>query len=249
MATSDWQAAAALLRQGIEQLALTVDDQQQCKMINFIQLLKKWNQRFNLTSITDWRGMVIKHLLDSLAISPWITSPMILDVGSGAGIPGIPLAILQQDKAFTLLDSNGKKTRFINQATTELGLQNVSVVRGRIERYQPSQAFDQVICRAYASLQKFVEQTENILHPDIELLAMKGQLPESELQQLNELSGVKTDIPDTIATPNTTDTRMPADNLSAQVKITVTEIHKLQVPFLNEQRHLVRLAVLKLANR
>ena len=211
MDSVDWCAAEALLQSGIVDLELAIAEQQQALMIDYIKMLAKWNKAYNLTSISDWRGMVIKHLLDSLAVNPWVSAKRLLDVGTGAGIPGIPLAIVNPDKAFTLLDSNGKKTRFIKQAITELGIGNVDVIQSRIEEYHTDNGFGQIVCRAYSPLNKFVEQVNHLLHSNIELLAMKGQLPEEECRQL----------PDTII---------------------VKGICPLQVPYLDEQRHLVRLA-------
>jgi 16S rRNA (guanine527-N7)-methyltransferase len=211
-AEAEWVAANALLAEGIQRLDQAVSEKQQQCLIGYIRMLAKWNKAYNLTSITQWREMVVKHLLDSLAVNPWIKGPAILDVGTGAGIPGIPLAIINTDKHFTLLDTNGKKTRFMTQAKTELGIANITVVKARIEQYQPEQPFDQVICRAYSSLEKFVEEVQHIgaLNPLMEMLAMKGQLPEAELQTLDG-------------------------------KVSETGIEQLQVPFLDEQRHLIRL--------
>lgn len=218
--TADWQGAAELLARGVEQLERedSVSHEHQSVMIEFIKLLAKWNRAFNLTSITEWREMVVKHLLDSLAVNPWVTGETVLDVGTGAGIPGVPLAIANPDKQFTLLDSNGKKTRFITQAVTELGIKNIEVVQSRIENFNPDQQFNQIICRAYSSLEKFVDQTKNLLHADVELLAMKGQLPAAEIQRLSNGSLVK-------------------------VKLKVKQIHELNVPFLDEQRHLITLTL------
>ena len=216
MTHSDWDSAAELLTAGIDQLQMKLTDSQQISMIEFLQLLQKWNKAFNLTSIVQWRDMVIKHLLDSLSVSPWIKGKTVLDVGTGAGIPGVPLAIANPQLHFTLLDTNGKKTRFIKQAVTELKISNITVVQSRIENFTSENPFDQIICRAYSAISKFVAQTEQLLHSDIQLLAMKGLLPQEELDELE------------------TDAR-----LSSLIK--VQEWQELRVPYLDEQRHLVLL--------
>ena len=180
----DWSTEALLLKEGIEETSLSISDQQQQQMIEYLKLLTKWNKAFNLTSITDRKEMVIKHLLDSLIALPWIKGTSVLDVGTGAGIPGVPLAIAKPELSFTVLDSNGKKTRFIKQAISELGIQNVQVAQARTENFHPESPFQQIICRAYSSLTKFVEQTGSMMHPSIELLAMKGQFPTSEIEEL-----------------------------------------------------------------
>ncbi len=208
MTDSQWQEAALLLDQGIQKASLNVVELQQQLMIRYLKMLTKWNKAFNLTSISEPKEMVIKHLLDSLVVNQWLTGTTILDVGTGAGIPGIPLAIVNPEKQFTLLDSNGKKTRFITQAVKELELINVAVVHSRIENYRTHIPCQQIICRAYSAISQFVEQTRALLHPGIELLAMKGLFPQSEIDNL------------------------PHD-------IVVQSQHELQVPFLNEQRHLI----------
>ncbi|MCG8313278.1 MAG: 16S rRNA (guanine(527)-N(7))-methyltransferase RsmG [Pseudomonadales bacterium] len=214
MTTSDWTSAADLLYTGIEKLNLQVDDQQQLVMIEFLKLLEKWNKAFNLTSINRVEEMVIKHLLDSLSVNPWVLGPSVLDVGTGAGIPGMPLAIANPEIRFTLLDTNGKKTRFIKQACVELGVRNVKVVQARIESFKIDDPFAQIICRAYSAISKFVDQTRQLLHDDVELLAMKGLLPASEIADLKN------------------------DSELSQV-VTIAKQIELQVPFLDEQRHLV----------
>ncbi|MDX1692789.1 MAG: 16S rRNA (guanine(527)-N(7))-methyltransferase RsmG [Ketobacteraceae bacterium] len=211
----DWFLAGELLASGLSALSLAASESQQQCLIRYIQMLEKWNKAYNLTSITDWRGMVVRHLLDSVSVSPWIKGPAVLDVGTGAGMPGIPLAVLNPDIHFVLLDTNGKKTRFMTQVKAELGIGNIAVVKARIEQYHPEQHFDQVICRAYSSLEKFVQQVHHIgeQNPSLELLAMKGQLPDTEIAALTG-------------------------------KATVAGIENLQVPFLDEQRHLIRLQIL-----
>lgn len=185
------------LQQGISRLKLEVSAAQQQQLMAYLLLLHKWNQAYNLTAIRQLDEMVIKHLLDSLAVLPSIHGARCLDVGTGAGLPGLVLALLNPAQHWVLLDSNHKKTRFLQQAVIELALSNVEVVCSRIELFKPTQAFDVIISRAYSELQKFYQQTQTFCAPQGRLIAMKGVYPEQELQSFQE-SGIawKTQILD-----------------------------------------------------
>lgn len=177
----------ASLQDGLSSLGLNPDVQQQEALIAYLILLDKWNNAYNLSGIKDVRQMVAYHLLDSLAILPFIAGMKaytFLDVGTGAGLPGIPLAICCPGKKFLLLDSNGKKTRFLFQVKTELGLDNVMIFHERIENFQSSEQIDIVLCRAFAPLDRLAEQTSHILNDKGRLLAMKGQYPEDEVMAM-----------------------------------------------------------------
>ncbi len=169
---------------GLESLNLPMIPAQTQRLIDFITLLAKWNKTYNLTAIRTPEGMVNQHLLDSLAIAPYVQGLRVIDVGTGAGIPGIPLAIALPDKAFVLLDSNAKKTRFIQQVILELKLTNVTVCHQRVENYLPDRRFDTVITRAFASLADIVSLCAHLSTQNGIMLAMKGQNPEQELSQL-----------------------------------------------------------------
>ncbi len=156
----------------------------QAKLLQFVALLAKWNRAYNLTAVREPAAMLPRHLLDSLAVLPHLQGPRVLDVGSGAGLPGIPLALARPDLHFTLLDSNGKKTRFMTQAVTELGLANVSVVQSRVEDYQAPAPFDTVITRAFAAVAEVVAGTGRLCAPQGRLLLMKGAYPITELEAL-----------------------------------------------------------------
>jgi 16S rRNA (guanine527-N7)-methyltransferase len=175
------QSVDALLDQGVSLLDFDVPVTVRQRLINWLTLLMKWNAAFNLTAIRQPHEMVIKHLLDSLVIHPWIEADDILDVGTGAGLPGIPLALLNPQRRFTLLDSNGKKTRFIAQSKLALGLENVEVVHGRIEDHAKLRQHELIVSRAFSSLHDFVRLTLPALKPGGRLLAMKGQVPDAEL--------------------------------------------------------------------
>lgn len=164
------------------QLSLTEGQQQQ--LLAFLALLNKWNKAYNLTAVRDERQMVSRQLLDSLSILPWVTSDHLLDVGAGGGLPGIPLAIALPETSFTLLDSNGKKTRFLNQCVLELGLDNVDVIHGRAEDCQPSEPFAQISSRAFTALENLVTWCGPLLATEGEFLAMKGQFPDDEVAAL-----------------------------------------------------------------
>ncbi len=173
---------AARLAEGIAGLKLDISEGQQIDLLRFIGLLARWNRSYNLTAVRDPMEMIPRHLLDSLAVIDYLQGRSILDVGTGAGLPGIPLAITRPERAFTLLDSNGKKTRFVQQAVMELGLRNVRVERARVEDYRPGQSFDTIIVRAFAPLSDILAKVRHLCQPGCRLLAMKGAVPAGELR-------------------------------------------------------------------
>jgi len=175
---SELHAVEAKLQDGIDQLGLQVPVQ---PLLTYLGLLHKWNHAYNLTAIRDIDSMVTRHLLDSLAILPWIKAPKLLDVGTGAGLPGIPLAIGLPDVQVVLLDSNGKKVRFLQEVKRVLSLNNVEIVQTRAENYHPAHGFDTVTSRAFSDLKQMVDWTEHLIAPNGIWLAMKGRCPETEL--------------------------------------------------------------------
>lgn len=177
-------ALAKVLHQGAAQLNLEITPEQEEKLLAYVALLAKWNKAYNLTAIRDPREMMIRHVLDSLTVLPWLAEEDTLDVGTGGGVPGIILAIMRPTQAFTLLDSNGKKTRFVRQAALELGLGNVTVVQSRVEAYQ--QKTPQVIARAFASLPDMLALLGHLLASPGRLLAMKAAQVEEEIAQAPE---------------------------------------------------------------
>lgn len=152
-------------------------------LIAYVELLAKWNKAYNLTAVREPGEMVTRHILDSLVVGPFVTGPLI-DVGTGPGLPGIPLALAHPSMAVTLLDSNIKKTRFCRQAALELGLKNVEVVHARVEDYRPAEGFATVVSRAYASLAEFTATTRHLLAGGGKFLAMKGEYPHEEIHAL-----------------------------------------------------------------
>lgn len=178
------QQARDTLRRGIDSLALTLGEDKEERLLAFLDLLGKWNRAYNLTAVRDPHEMVARHLLDSLSIAPWVTAPRVLDVGSGGGLPGIPLAILEPERCFELLDSNGKKTRFLMQCKLELGLDNLTVHHSRAEDFQPAQRFELITSRAFTGLANMVTWCGHLLAPGGRFLAMKGVYPEQELADL-----------------------------------------------------------------
>jgi 16S rRNA (guanine527-N7)-methyltransferase len=150
----------------------------------YLLLLEKWNQVFNLTAIRDIGEMITLHILDSLAITPFLVGQRIIDVGTGAGLPGIPLALTQPDKVFFLLDSNGKKTRFLNQVKLALGLKNVEVITARTEEFIPSAPFNSIVSRAFSSIPVMLAMTQHLVAHDGQFIAMKGTYPQEEIAQI-----------------------------------------------------------------
>ena len=172
------------LLNGCTTLNLEISEDKVAKLLCFIDLIAKWSKAYNLTAIKDKREMVDLHLLDSLTVIPYLDGERIIDIGTGAGLPGIPLAICLPHMAVTLLDSNAKKTRFVQQAVLELKLANVQIVHSRSEDYQPGQAFNTVITRAFAELSDIVKSTKHLLTTNGKIIAMKGRCPESELAKV-----------------------------------------------------------------
>ena len=174
---------AGLLAHGIAQLGLDVAPQTQKNLLHFLSLLQKWNKVYNLTAIRDAQQMVSHHLLDSLAVLPHLWPGRWLDVGCGAGLPGLILALMRPEWTFTLLDSNSKKTSFVQQAVIELGLRNVSICCARVEEWQAPEKFDGIISRAFAETADFTYWTRHLLSAQGHWVAMKRK-PGQELGRL-----------------------------------------------------------------
>lgn len=173
-----------VLEQGLVSLGLVDRPDLTRRLLSYLELLRRWNRAFNLTSVREPVAMVRKHLLDSLAVLPFLRGERIIDVGSGAGLPGLVIAIARPDCAYVVLDSAGKKTRFMRHVTARLGLANVEVVQSRVEDYAPANGFDTVISRAFSSLQDFARLAGHLAGPGGRLLAMKGRLETDELEDL-----------------------------------------------------------------
>lgn len=174
------------LKKGLAELKLELKDQQIEQLLAYLALLIKWNKAYNLTAIREPEKMLTHHLLDSMAIAPYIKGDRILDVGTGAGLPGIPMAITYPEKQFTLLDSNGKKTRFCQQVKMELGLDNLHVAKTRVEELEAKAGFDLITSRAFADLSLMVKLTKHLLSPNGRMAAMKGPKAEEELAPIKD---------------------------------------------------------------
>ncbi|MFZ3042505.1 MAG: 16S rRNA (guanine(527)-N(7))-methyltransferase RsmG [Thiobacillus sp.] len=177
------------LKAGIAALGLSLPDGAEAQLLAYLALLEKWNRVHNLTAVRGAERMVSHHLLDSLAAVPFFQaggsdSIRVLDVGSGGGLPGIPLAIARPELQVTLIDSVAKKTAFLLQAKAELGLNNVRVVTGRVEDFRPGTRFDVITSRAFSDLKEFVTLTRHLLEPAGRWLAMKGLMPHEEIASM-----------------------------------------------------------------
>ncbi len=207
------------LTQGLETLKIRLEVERQQKLIEYIKLMIKWNRAYNLTSVREPTEIMIRHIFDSLAAGFHLQGDNIIDVGSGAGLPGIPLALTYPEKQFTLIDSNGKKIRFLFHLQQALKLPNVTIINSRVEGYQKSNLLNEVtqfkkystiISRAFSSLRDMLYNTEHLCHLDGIFLAMKGVYPLTELHEVP--SGFK-----------------------------LLDVTKLEVPFLDAERHLVKI--------
>ncbi|WP_299809892.1 16S rRNA (guanine(527)-N(7))-methyltransferase RsmG [uncultured Shewanella sp.] len=184
---------SAQLNDYLAEVGLTATEQQKQQLVDFVGMLNKWNKAFNLTSVRDPEQMLIRHIMDSLVVSPHLKGSRFIDVGTGPGLPGIPLAILNPDKEFVLLDSLGKRIRFQKQVQFELGIKNISSIESRVEAYQPEDLFDGVLSRAFASIQDMLHWCQHLPKADGCFYALKGQLSEEEMSQM-PVGFVVTDI-------------------------------------------------------
>jgi len=176
----------------IKKSELTINESQIAQLIQYVELLIKWNKAYNLTSVRDPNEMLIKHIMDSLMVGSVLNGDSFIDVGTGPGLPGIPLAILFPERKFVLLDSLGKRITFLRQVVFQLKLANVTPLLSRVEQYQPEQYFDGVLSRAFASLEDMVTWCKHLIDTNGRFYALKGQFPKDELNQLpNDVSLVK----------------------------------------------------------
>jgi 16S rRNA (guanine527-N7)-methyltransferase len=174
------------LQQLLQQTELDISAAQQGQLIDFVELLVKWNKAYNLTSVRDPEQMLVKHIVDSLVVSPHLVGQRFIDVGTGPGLPGIPLAIANPDCHFVLLDSLGKRIRFLTQVKSTLKLDNITLVQSRVEDYQPQEQLDGVISRAFASMTDMVQWCSHLIEPKSRFFALKGLYPQEEIEALSD---------------------------------------------------------------
>ena len=173
-----------VLKSSLKNCELVVTEEQQQQLIRFVLMMHKWNKAYNLTSVRDPQQMVIKHIVDSIVVAPFLDKIHYIDVGTGPGLPGIPLAIMCPDKQFILLDSLGKRVRFMKQVAYELKIDNIQPVQSRVEDFIPNVQIDGVLSRAFASLKDMLHWCQHLVDSHGVFLALKGQLPTDELEQL-----------------------------------------------------------------
>ncbi len=209
-----------ILNQGIKDAKLDISEQTQQKLLAYLALMQKWNKVHNLTAVRDADEMVTLHLLDSLVVLPYVDAQNLLDVGSGAGLPGIPLALCLPNLQVTVIDSNSKKVSFMRQVKAELGISNLEVLGGRVEDIAATRKFEIIISRAFSDLSLFVSLTHHLLDVQGKWLAMKGVYPEAELA-----------------------------DLVAKTGIVASKVEVLSVPGLSAQRHLAFLPYQPVSNQ
>lgn len=206
------------LSNGLSDMGIVMDAASQQQLLNYVELIIKWNRAYNLTSVREPQDIVVRHIFDSLSAAPYLSGDLIADVGSGAGLPGIPLALACPDRHFTLIDSNGKKARFLFHVVHTLRLSNVTVVNERVEGFQKSnlltevnrfQKFDTIISRAYTSMRDMLFATEHLCAHDGVFVAMKGVYPLMEIHE----------IPD---------------------EFKMVDVYAVEVPHLNAERHILK---------
>ncbi|EIT1451313.1 16S rRNA (guanine(527)-N(7))-methyltransferase RsmG, partial [Salmonella enterica] len=168
----------------LDEAGISLTDHQKTLLVAYVDMLHKWNKAYNLTSVRDPAEMVVRHILDSIVVAPYLQGQRFIDVGTGPGLPGIPLAIVLPDAHFTLLDSLGKRVRFLRQVQHELRLENITPVQSRVEAYPSEPPFDGVISRAFASLNDMVSWCHQLPGEKGRFYALKGQLPEDEIASL-----------------------------------------------------------------
>ncbi|NNC96853.1 MAG: 16S rRNA (guanine(527)-N(7))-methyltransferase RsmG, partial [Gammaproteobacteria bacterium] len=178
------QKLSSQLKSGLDEMDLVAKQSQFQKLLDLVDLLLRWNKKINLTSITKPHEVISKHILDSLSMVPHISGDNILDVGTGAGFPGLPLAIMLPDTQFTLLDSNRKKLTFIQHVITKLGLENVRATHSRIQDHHSDRAYSAITARAFADLNDLLNWLPEVYDAHTQILAMKGKMPEKELESL-----------------------------------------------------------------
>lgn len=176
------EGLAGRLSSGAQGLGMVLTDSEVERLLGFLQLLAKWSRAFNLTSVRDPDEILTRHLLDSLSVRSSLFGERVLDLGTGAGLPGLPLAICESDRHFTLLDGNGKKIRFVRQVAMELGISNLEAIHCRIESYRPGHKFSTIACRAVAAIHEIHAHAVPLLSTPGRLLVMKGRYPAEELQ-------------------------------------------------------------------
>lgn len=183
------QELHTILTSGLDALSLELSDMQQQQLVDYVVMIDKWNKAYNLTSVRDPKQMMVKHILDSLAIVPYLSDSAdknIIDVGTGPGLPGMPLAIAFPNKSFTLLDSLGKRVRFMTQCVHSLKLTNVTPVQSRVEEHNGEKPYDIVLSRAFASLKDMLHWCEHLVDSEGQFLALKGQFPQEEIDEVSD---------------------------------------------------------------
>lgn len=218
------------LERGCAQLGVDLPARATERLLAHLALLEKWNRRVNLTAVRGLDAMVVRHLLDSLSIARFVRGESLLDIGSGAGFPGLPLAVVAPHLQVALLDSRLRRVEFLRAACAALQLDNVEVVHARVEEYRPARKFDTLAARAFAPLPRTLQLTAGLRRPGVRLLAMKGRMPAAEIAAVDGGAGAADADVQSAATDST---------VAKTVTTAAITVQRLTVPFLRAERHLI----------
>lgn len=227
------------LERGCAQLGVDLPARATERLLAHLALLERWNRRVNLTAVRGIDAMVVRHLLDSLSIARFVRGESLLDIGSGAGFPGLPLAVVAPHLQVALLDSRLRRVEFLRAACAELQLDNVEVVHARVEEYRPARKFDTLAARAFAPLPRTLQLTAGLRRPGVRLLAMKGRMPAAEIAAVDGGAGAAGNADGAGAATADAQSIAVDSTVAKTVTAPTITVQRLTVPFLRAERHLI----------